>query len=157
MCLPASCLPSLPSHSVTFWTDICGAAGCLCSLSIKHLKVCVHPGWRPVTHCFYDCVAELLRCSQCRGCLICLQCELLYKLFWESLFNGKNTVSCSWLINAERCISPFFFFYRGTNESQLWHILISSFVTICFLSLFAWCSFDQTISHSVRPYFDPTL
>lgn len=52
----------------------------------------------------------------------------------ESLFNGKNTVSCSWLINAERCMSPIFFFYRGTNESQLWHILISSFVTICFLS-----------------------
>lgn len=40
-------------------------------------------------------------------------------------------MSCSWLINAECCIS---LFYRDINESQLWQFLISSFVTICFLS-----------------------
>lgn len=40
-------------------------------------------------------------------------------------------MSCRWLLNAECYIS--LFFYRDANESQLWHILISSFVTICFL------------------------
>lgn len=39
-------------------------------------------------------------------------------------------MSCRWLLNAECYIS---LFYRDANESQLWHILISSFVTICFL------------------------
>lgn len=40
-------------------------------------------------------------------------------------------MSCSWLLQS---LFFFFFFYRHTNESQLWHISISSFVTICFLS-----------------------
>lgn len=72
-----------------------------------------------------------------RICLICLQCELLYKLFWESLFNGKNTVSCSWLINAERCISPFFFFFTEAPMSHsygtFWFPVLSPSVFCPFL------------------------
>lgn len=92
-----------------FWTDIWGVAGYLCSLSVKHLKVSLHPGWWPVAPLFYDCVRAPLSSSvACWRSLICLQFELLYKLFRESLFNVKNIMSCCWLVNVKSCISPFF-------------------------------------------------
>lgn len=51
--LSPSIMPTIFCKSFCyFWADIPGAAGCLCSLSIRHLKVPVHPGWRPVSNCF---------------------------------------------------------------------------------------------------------
>lgn len=99
--------------------------------------------------------AEVLRSLPCLRCWSACTVQRCTRCFSETLFNGKNTVSCIWLINAECCIS---LFNRDTNESQPWHTLISSFVTICFHSVpSAWCSFDRTIPHHVWTYFDPPL
>lgn len=90
--------------------------------------------WLEASHPqFCDCVRALLSssvASNVEDAWSAYSVSCCTRCFWETLFNGKNTVSCSWLINAECCISLF----TDTNESQLWHIQISSFVTVCFLS-----------------------
>lgn len=130
-----------------FWTDMWRAAGCLCSLSIKHLKVSVRPGWRLFTHCFMI-PSELLCSSQCGRWLICLQCELLYNMFGETLFNGEDMVSCSWLLNAECCISLFTATPMSHSYGTFWFPVLSPSVFFSFLCLmFFWSNhFSQCMA-----------
>lgn len=87
--------------------------------------------WLEASHpLFYDrlwSTAELLCRLQRWRCLICFYCELLCKMFRETLFFFFEEP-------ADKCRVLHKSLYRDTNESQLWHILISRFVTICFLS-----------------------
>lgn len=104
------------------------AAGYLCSLSVKHLKG-LAASWSAARHPqFYDCVRVPLSSSAACDfgrCLICLQWELLHKLFYlrkeEVFFNVKDTLSCRWLRNAGCYVSPPPFFFPAQTPMSHSH------------------------------------
>lgn len=91
--------------------------------------------------------------------------ELLHKLFClrkeKVFFNVKDTLSCRWLRNAGCYVSPpsppLFFSCTDTNESQPRHILISTFVTICFFFFLSSPLLDVLLIEQSLAVHGPTL
>lgn len=129
-----------------FWTDIWGAAGCLCSLCQTSEGPCT--SWLEAGHMlFYGCVTALLS-SSIWGDDALSACTVGR----ETPFIGKSTLSCRWLLNAHRCISLFRVMPMSHSHGTFWFPLLSLSVSPLFS---AWCSFDWTVSLTVWPYFDP--